>query len=172
MNYLKIRIILVSALIFSLTSCSAKNSYRELIGGQAPYARLFMLDGDLKLLEEYRGGTVLLVFWASWCAKSKGVVRELGDVALQLKSYDPSGHVVMVAVEKNEKRDEVRQFIIDKKLQFADQVFSGNEIYDECYAAFRGDMVPLVFLIDRKGEILVASDGLDEVKRYLSTLHH
>jgi len=88
--------ILVGLLLAGSNQCSKPDLPQ--IGHQAPEFTLKNLNGDkIKLLDLSQKGTVLVNFWASWCAPCKEEVPALNQI--QQKYKDRGLTVVGISVE-------------------------------------------------------------------------
>src|SRR4030081_2496088 len=59
---------LLAALLLAWAALAPAQALRPWSGGTAPPLELQDLDGAVHRLADYRGKTVLVNFWASWCA--------------------------------------------------------------------------------------------------------
>ena len=71
---------------------------------QAPPFALSSLDGDPIVLADYKGQTVVLNFWASWCGPCRHEVPEFNRFA----QAHPEIPVLGLAVQSGEHKDVVR----------------------------------------------------------------
>jgi len=99
------RSILLRGLVFVAVlaqGCSAmKAKGVELIGRQAPEARLMYLDGSEIPLSAQRGKYTAIIFWATWCSHSKTAIVQYEELA---RRYAKRKDVefLAVSVDKNE----------------------------------------------------------------------
>src|SRR5690606_35612901 len=89
-------------------SCSSTTAAKNLLGKQAPAVRFTMLDGSTVSLANLRGRTVVLVFWASWCSRSRRLIEDLNRLA-----GDIGNNIIFLAVsiDKLEREEKLREFI-------------------------------------------------------------
>jgi peroxiredoxin len=116
---------------------------------KAPAFELRSLDGRVVRLEDYRGKTVLLHFWATWCRvcklevpMMKALQNDLGDgrVILTIASSDPA---------------DVRRFVSEKQLPYP--VLLGNRGVS---ADYRVSAFPTNYVIDPDGYVVSHTVGL------------
>jgi thiol-disulfide isomerase/thioredoxin len=161
-----IRTLLLVLLVGTLSGCSASLS-SQLVGKPAPQATLYMMDGTPVSIADLKGRQIVLMFWASWCSKSKQVLTRLNDYAGE---FAGRRDIVFVtnAIDKQEELQKVQDIIRDQKLTNLRHAFSGNEYYDEAFNAFKVDEFPMIFLIDRNGSVT----AFGESEKFLKELLH
>ncbi len=126
----------------------------SLIGKPAPALIVRTLDGGSLDLASYRGKTVLLNFWASWCGPC---VEEMPLLDQFDKQRRDQGLVVIgVAVED---ADAVREFLDEHPVDY--QIALGSAGSPDESAAFgnRLNVLPYSVLIDPDGVIRRANAG-------------
>ena len=156
-----LKLIFSVCLALCLAACSAGSKGKpELVGNQAPYVRLVALDGAPHVLEEYKGRTIVLIFWAQWCHRSNQSIARLNSLAERLKRSRDLAFVA-VSVDKAEDFEKLKNKISINSLSSFDHFFSGNEGNDEAFVSFGGGELPLIFIIDPRGSV-VATGGHDE----------
>lgn len=154
------------AVLVSLCGCAASESAKDYIGKPAPATRVQMLSGEYLPLDEYRGKTVVLTFWATWCAHSSQTLGKIGELT---KRYENRPDVVFlnVSVDKAEDIEKVRTRLTDPGLSTTKNAFSGNAELDEAFMSFRCHDLPRVFVINQTGTIVAAGSDADIVQQYL-----
>ncbi|MGB8955418.1 MAG: TlpA disulfide reductase family protein [Tumebacillaceae bacterium] len=113
----------------------------------APQIELIDYDGAKHKLSDFRGQTVLLNFWASWCGPCR---EELPELARMAREYE--GKVRFVGVNLA-VRDDVR---VSKALLKKVNVPYLNLLDQQGKAAidFRVQAIPTTFLIDPDGKVV------------------
>ena len=144
--------VLAALLLLTCGGCGISARQKELIGVQAPYTKFQMLDGSFRLLEEYRGKKLVIVFWATHCNAAWPKLRRLEEFAESLGRTD----VVFLAVSLDKPEDLalLKERISAVGIRAFDHSFSGNEGYDQAYTAFRGEELPYIIVVDRDGTVL------------------
>jgi peroxiredoxin len=96
-------------------SAQAGESLTPLPGGKpAPDFELVDTDGKLHRLSDYRGKTVILNFWATWCPPCREEIPSMNRAWRQLAEED----VVMLAVNMGEDEDTIFVFTADYPAEF------------------------------------------------------
>lgn len=96
-------------------SAQAGESLTPLPGGKpAPDFELVDTDGKLHRLSDYRGNTVILNFWATWCPPCREEIPSMNRAWRQLAKED----VVMLAVNMGEDEDTIFVFTADYPAEF------------------------------------------------------
>ncbi len=149
-----------------LSGCSGISSRAgELVGTRAPETRLTLLDGSYVPLAGYRGKTVILAFWATWCHTADPAIKRLNELA---KKYQPESlTIIAVNLDATDNFEKVRDRVVYQKLSNLEHAFSGNEGQDEAFVAFRGDDLPYFVVMDQQGKVALITKKDSEVADYL-----
>jgi peroxiredoxin len=117
----------------------------------APELRLTDLDGNPVLLSDYRGMTVLVNNWATWCPPCKAEMPTLE------KYYEDhyGQNFVIIAIESGEPADEVASFVAQYKLTFPVWLDTQTLALD----AFENWDLPSSYIIDKNGTIQLTWTG-------------
>lgn len=83
-------------------------------GRPAPGFTLTTFDGQPMVLEAYRGKTVVLNFWASWCPPC----REEAPVLRQFAARHAGGDVVLLGIDVWDDESEARAFLAEFGLSY------------------------------------------------------
>lgn len=130
----------------------------------APDFELTDLSGEQIQLSDYRGQTVLLNFWATWCGPCR-----LEMPAFQSRADQFSGELAILAVNNAENPTDVQSFVDELGLSF-DILLDPNAEVQRLYQV-RG--YPTTFIIDPEGVIRAQKIGLlteEELDGYLGEL--
>jgi thiol-disulfide isomerase/thioredoxin len=115
----------------------------------APAVSGTTVTGDHLSLASYRGNTVVLNFWGSWCSPCRAEAPGLGTLARQFESKD----VRFVGVDIRDQADSALAF----EQQFGVKYPSINDPNDEVALEFRSTVppsaIPTTVIIDRSGRI-------------------
>lgn len=125
------------------------------VGSLAPPVSGYSLDGDRFSLLDYRGRTVIVNFWATWCEPCRYELPELTALV------NDHASVALVAINSGERVEIVSAWL--NNLDLADAAGDVTVVLDET-----GDMArqyairgrPTTLVIDRQGTIRHAAYGV------------
>lgn len=142
---------LVALLIFGVLQTTDDSSIDQAVArGEKPMAKsveLTTLDGTARgALADYRGRTVLVNFWASWCGPCKTEAPLLNRVQRMLEAE--GGTVIGVTVD--DTREDSAKFVADHDIDFP--IYRDPDRTLNKAFALKG--VPESFLIDPQGRIV------------------
>lgn len=138
----------------------AKNSDRAIRlalgrpGSPAPEFALESTNGETVRLSDFRGQTVLIHFWATWCAPCKITMPWLVD--FQNKYAARGLHVLAVSLDDDATKVEIGEFADSLRVNFP--VLIGNEKVAEAYGGIPA--MPVSFLVSRDGRIVETVVGV------------
>ena len=115
------------------------------VGQEAPPFTLTALDGITHTLAAYRGQTVLLNFWASWCPPCRQEWPELRAFA---RRTDIRG-IIVLSVNVEEPPEVVRDFAGEEPPPFPVLLDGDSGVSDR----YRVTALPTTFLIDADGVV-------------------
>ena len=118
---------------------------RPLPGQQAPNFKAQNLNGDEISVEDYRGKTIVLNFWASWCPQCEEELLMIEKVRLE-NEYD---NVVFVAVAMNDTQDTISSIASELNLNYLLIADSQGDIS----RSYGVTAVPETFIISPDGVI-------------------
>jgi len=158
----------LALLVVATCGCSLMSDKgKEMIGSEAPEARLMFFNGSEVPLSSYRGKNVCIVFWATWCTYSRSLIERYEDLA---RHYGRRGDMefIAVSIDKNEDFEILKGRIQEQNLKSMTHIFSGNDSYDDAFVNLKGKNIPYVVFIDRDGIVRVAEHDLTPLEEYLS----
>jgi cytochrome c biogenesis protein CcmG, thiol:disulfide interchange protein DsbE len=143
---------LVVALALLCTACGGgSDTPRAAVGETAPGFTTRDLEGESVTLRDYRGQTVVLNFWASWCVPC----RKEFPLLAQLEARSD---VAVLGVIYNDSADNARQFIATHGGTWPGLVDDG-----QIARAYRiGPGIPATIVIDEDG--VVTKRQLGEIR--------
>ena len=125
------------------------------VGEPVPNFVLMTLDGERVRLSDFRGQTVVLNFWASWCTPCRDEMPEFQSL---YEERAAAGDFVVIAIDwiDSDSRGAVREFAEDFGLTFPVVLDTAGSAVKERFGV-RG--VPATFFIDRDGVLRARTFG-------------
>jgi peroxiredoxin len=144
-----ITMVLILAAVTVAAGCSggATTGQVPVEGGTAPDFTLKSLDGQKVSLRDFRGKSVLLNLWATWCGPCRGEMPFLQEV-----SEDPEWAkrgLVVLGVNLGESAAAVQQFMEVNSLSFTVLLDTEKEVGVRYNARY----IPTTYFIDKDGII-------------------
>lgn len=126
-------------------------SEKPRMGDIPPAIKLLGMDGKVYTLDEYKGKTVVINFWATWCVYC---VKEMPALQEQWEKWRDQD-VVILGINTGEDEMTVQNFVRQTGVDFPILYDSKNE------AVQRYGVVPMptTFFIDRNGKIASIHEG-------------
>ncbi len=121
------------------------------VGRLAPDFTLGDLEGNQVSLSDFRGKTVFINFWATWCPPCRAEMPEMEAV---YQEYKDKG-VVVIGVDISEPESTVRQYIQRGGFSWIIVLDSTGEVA----ANYKITSIPTSFFIDGEGVIRVVNIG-------------
>ena len=122
-------------------------------GADAPGFTLNDLAGKAVSLSDFRGKTVVLVFWASWCPDCRAEVPQLKEM---FAAADPE-KVCFVSVSFDREFDTLKQFVAENQLPGI-QLFDPAGKKDSAIGAAYGvQWIPSLYLINPEGKVALST---------------
>jgi thiol-disulfide isomerase/thioredoxin len=122
-----------------------------LVGVAAPVFELRDDRGGAVSLERYRGRTVVMNLWASWCPPCRA---EMPDLQRLANAYGSRG-ITIVGVNEGESPQRARAFADSLQISFPIWI-DGSQRYGRTYAALG---LPTTVILDANGIVLRGFDG-------------
>jgi peroxiredoxin len=118
---------------FGLALCSQPTSAEQLpgpvVGQPAPAFTLRTVDGKTVRLADYRGKTLVVNVWGSWCPPCR---LETADLVAEARSAAPRG-VAFLGVDTTESAAVVRAFVAAKGIPYQQVATSGDGDFAKAY---------------------------------------
>lgn len=106
-------------------------------------------DGSVRSLESYRGKTLVLMFWGSWCPTCDRVLEHSGEFARVLEEY-PQVEFLLI-----DKLDEGKDETVQRAQEHLDMLgVPFDSLYDEglrAYEAYGLKQIPTLLVLDEDG---------------------
>ena len=131
----------------------------------APDLSLTDLQGNPVSLSDYRGQTVLVNNWATWCPPCK---EEMPALQAYFKAHLDSNFTI-IAIEAGEPVAEIANFVRQYKLTFP--VWTDPTL--KATVAFRNPGLPSSYVIDAQGRVRLAWAGAisrEALEKYVTPL--
>ncbi|MBO7407852.1 MAG: redoxin domain-containing protein [Clostridia bacterium] len=119
-------------------------------GTTAPGFTLNDLEGKAVNLSDFRGKSVVLVFWASWCPDCRAEVPDLKRMAAEA---DPA-KVQFVSVSFDREFDALVKFAAEQELPGIQLFDPAGKQESAVGAAFGVRWIPSLYLIDPEGKVV------------------
>lgn len=118
--------------------------YKFTAGTPAPDFSLQSVDGGSVSLADFRGKTLVVNFWATWCPPCRSEMPDMEQVYTERKD-----DVVVLAVNVQEARAPVRDFADKYRLSFPILMDTAGEVTQ----SFGVQSLPTTFFIDKEGKV-------------------
>ncbi len=133
-----------------------------MIGKSAPDFSLTLFDGRTIHLSDFRGKTVFLNFWASWCSPCR---EEAPLLEAAWQRYEAQG-VIFLGVDIQDTEDAARPFL----QEFAITYMNGRDPSGRIAIDYGVYGIPESFFIDREGRITYKHVGALDRETLLAKL--
>ncbi len=135
----------------SITSDGQEATTGLNVGERAPDFTLVDLEGNQVSLSDFRGKTVFVNFWATWCPPCRA---EMPEIEAVYQEYKDRG-VVVIGVDILEPEDVVRQFVEQGGYSWTFVLDTSGEVAGNYEIA----AIPTSLFIDREGIIQAVKIG-------------
>ncbi|MEE8413457.1 MAG: TlpA disulfide reductase family protein [Dehalococcoidales bacterium] len=137
--------IFVVALLFLLANQNSTAAVGLNKGDMAPDFTLTDLDGNQVSLSDFRGKTVFLNFWATWCPPCRAEMPEMAAVYQEYTDKE----VVIIGIDIQEPAETVRQFVQDQGYSWTFLLDTSGMVT----ADYEIVAIPTSFFLDKEGII-------------------
>lgn len=107
------------------------------------------INGQKISLASYRGDTIVLNFWGSWCAPCRAEAPALGQLARSLSAQG----VKFVGVDIRDQADSAQAFMQTFNVGYPSLNDPGDEIALEFHSTVPPAAIPTTLIIDQSGRI-------------------
>jgi len=156
----------LSALQAEQARNTKKEMQNQMISEVAPNFNLKDLDGHNWTLEALKGKTVVIDFWATWCAPCK---KSFPAMQKALKKYKKDSGVIFLFIHTWERQagaeNDARHYITNNHYDFTVLMDLKSDGKNPAITAYKASGIPAKFVIDGKGNIrfkLTGFAGSDE----------
>ncbi len=132
----------------------------------APDFTITDINGKTRSLQDFRDKTVILNFWATWCAPCIEEFPRLLKIAAQHKD-----NAVLLAVSSDVNEKLVHSFVKQMRVPMDANIIVARDTQDITGKLFHTYQIPETFIIDRDGAIRAKFSGdkwqPQELERYI-----
>ena len=151
----------------NVAQAEAYDSFRSRLpfGSPPPDFELADLEGELVTLEQQidEGELVLINFWATWCGPCRLEIPMLTELD---ERYREQG-LRILAVNVEEDASVVAAFVRDRDVSFPVLLDPEGAITKR----YRVEALPTTILVDREGDVIDVTEGLDPYLGYRIEMH-
>lgn len=123
------------------------------------------IDGQPLDLSTYRGKTVLIIFWATWC---QPCTEDLPQIKALYQQYRVKGFEI-VGVNLDTQKAAIAPYITEHGNNWKHIAESGG-LEGDAANDFGIISVPTMFLVDTQGKVISNSSSIEELKEKLPTI--
>ncbi len=149
----------VSMLFLSVSACGQKQASSQ---GQVNFSATD-LSGNKMEFSQYRGKTVLLNIWATWCGPCLKEIPDLKEIHEQYKDKD----VVVLGVLLDSESPEAAKPIVEEQLKITYPTWYGDDAFAKQFGV---QAFPTTVIIDKNGNVVSTNVGLQNKERFLNLL--
>lgn len=110
------------------------------------------LNGEKVNLSQYKGKTILINFWATWCIPCES---ELATLSKVYNDYKENKDIVILTINVGEKEETAKDFMIKNKYSFPVLLDSTGEIAKE----YGVKALPVSVVINKEGKVVEYKRG-------------
>lgn len=125
------------------------------VGQMAPDFTFTSLDGKTYKLSDFKGKTVMLNFFATWCGPC---MKELPQVEKDIWSTYKNDNFVVLSFGREHSIDEMKKFVDKKGFTF----MISPDPERKFYSLYAEKYIPRNFLINKEGKIIFQCVGFAE----------
>jgi len=119
---------------------------------EAPELDVPDLSGRTHSIGDYRGKTMVISFWATWCPPCR---KEMPSLARLSRELGTDGYVVL-AVNVGDKEERVRRFLEETDHEGLRVLLAGNSDLPSKWL-IRG--LPVTYILNGEGQVILAAIG-------------
>lgn len=135
------------------TSTTSKDDkFKTRVGEEVPQFSLKAIDGKTYSMKKFKGKTVWLNFFATWCGPCLEEIPELNKLA------EKNEDVIFISIGRGHTTDELIPFAEKKNMTYIVAADPDKEIYN----LFADKYIPRNYLINKKGKIIHQEYGYDK----------
>ena len=132
-------------------------------GSEVPDFTLKDIEGNDVSIADFRGRTVVLIFWASWCPDCRA---EVPDLKYMLTKADPR-KVAFVAVSFDRTQEAWEKYVKENEMTGVQLFETAPRKESFVNSAYHVKWIPSLYLIDEQGKVALGTVVLDKVAKAL-----
>ncbi|RYE05990.1 MAG: TlpA family protein disulfide reductase [Rickettsiaceae bacterium] len=111
-------------------------------------------NGNKHFLDQSEGKTLLIVFWATWCASCE---KEMPDLDILAKDFRKLPFEVITLSQDFQGIEIVKKFFESKQIRY---LRAYHDYHNQLFAAFSVVGLPSSFVISAEGKMVVSFNGI------------
>ena len=128
-------------------------------GTPAPEFVLNDINGNTVKLSQFRGKTVVLIFWASWCPDCSAEVPALKE----LQAKTDAGEVVFVSISSDRTVEAWKKYVAENELGGVQLYRDKSKVSEDYHVKW----IPSQYVIGPDGKVVLGTVVLDKVANAL-----
>lgn len=156
---MKFRILLISIFLMSLlknVSIAQEETTFVKNSDLVPFFEFEMQPGKITNINQFKGKTVLITFFATWCGPCR---KELPKIQSDIyNKYRKNSNFELLIFGREHSWEEIRKFAEANKFSMPFYPDPDRKIYSK----FAGQYIPRNFLVSAEGKLIFSSIGFDE----------
>lgn len=148
----KILLTILMVAVYTAGTAQDNDGTKVKPGDKVPSFTVTMTDGSKINIEDLKGKTVLVNFWATWCPPCRA---ELQRVEKEIIEKFAGEDFVFLPISRGEKKETVTGFLEKNGYKFVAGLDTDNKIFP----LFAESGIPRNFIVDSKGNIAATEIG-------------
>jgi len=134
-----------------LSKWNAARIKKELVGKNAPDLAVTDIQGKAVMLSAFKGKTVLLDFWTTWCPPCRADARALHSLYRKYGDND----LMIISISVSEDRDVVKTFLNEHPVDYPVVLTTENDMP----RPYQIGVFPTYIIVEKDGTVAAAIEG-------------